>query len=143
MCLTLYIGTREVLPERETADLAVEPVGAGQQAVVQWFTQPSVQFVGAHTGCSCGFPSVVAEDLVEYYDGMLAGRSDRANDLRSVSALLQLVGAALEVGQPVELYPVWEGDESKAPKGVVQWSFSQLNPERMVFNQQFLYEVRR
>ena len=31
-----------------------------REAVIQWFTLPTVRFIGAHTGCSCGFPSVIA-----------------------------------------------------------------------------------
>jgi hypothetical protein len=30
---------------------------------------PHVRFIGAHTGCSCGFPSVIAEEPFEYYEG--------------------------------------------------------------------------
>ena len=67
MCLMLYIGTAEELPVASSADLRVESVAEGRQAVKQWFSQPAVQFVGAHTGCSCGFPSVIAEAPLEYY----------------------------------------------------------------------------
>jgi len=143
MCLMLYIGTREALPERETPDLSVEPVEDARRDVFQWFTQPVVQFVGAHTGCSCGFPSVVAESVIEYYDGMWEASPDRADDLRSVSALLQLLRAALDAGEPVELYPVWDGEEGKAPKGVVQWSLEQLGPETFFFTEQFMHVVRQ
>lgn len=142
MCLMLYIGTRESLPERETSDLIVGPVEEARQGVAQWFTQPVIQFVGAYTGCSCGFPSVVAESVSEYYDGMWPPPDERADDLRSVSALIQLLGAALDGGQPVELYPVWNGDEGEAPKGVVQWSFEQLTPETFFFTERFMYVVR-
>ena len=73
---------------------------------------------------------------------MWAESADRADDLRSVSALIQLLRAALDAGQPVELYPVWDGDEGKAPKSVVQWSLEQLDPETFFFNEQFMYVVR-
>ena len=137
MCLMLYIASRQGVPERATPDLKVEPVDELRLGVVRWFTQPVVQFVGAHTGCSCGFPSVMAEDVIEYYDGMWADSDDRADDLRSVSALIVLLRTALEAGQPVEpveLYPVWDGDEDGAPKGVVQWSLEHLAPDTFFFN---------
>jgi hypothetical protein len=41
------------------------------------------------------------------------------------------------------LYPVWEGDETKPPKGVIEWSFGRLDAERVFFNQHFLHVVRR
>ena len=142
MCLMLYVGSRQRLPEQKTPDLTVEPVEDARLGVVQWFTQPVIQFVGAHTGCSCGFPSVLAESVIEYYDGMWPDSDDRPDDLRSVSALIQLLRAALGAGQPVELYPVWDGDEAKAPKGVVHWSLEQLAPETFFFNEQFMHVVR-
>jgi hypothetical protein len=74
---------------------------------------------------------------------MLADSDDRTADLRSVSALIELLRVALGPGQAVELYPVWDGDEAKAPKGVVQWSLEQLAPETFFFNEQFMYIVRR
>jgi len=142
MCLMLYIGSYEGVPEGGTPDLSVEPVEETRRAVARWFEQPVVQFIGAHTGCSCGFPSVIADSVVEHYDDMWAGSGDRAADLRSVAALIRVVRAALEAGQPVELYPVADGDEDKAPKGVIHWSVDELVPDRFFFNEQFMHVVR-
>ena len=50
MCLMLYIGTDEELPLLSSRDLKVEHVDPARKAVRQWFAQPVVQFVGAHTG---------------------------------------------------------------------------------------------
>lgn len=61
MCLMLYIGTAEAQPVESSKDLTVENVEASRRSVVQWFSQPVVRFVGAHTGCSCGFPSIISE----------------------------------------------------------------------------------
>lgn len=142
MCLMLYIGTAEELPATSSADLRVESVGDGRHAVRQWFSQPVVQFVGAHTGCSCGFPSVFAEARVEYYEGMPLQSDDRAADLRSVRALLELVRQALVRVDRVELYPVADGDEPAPPKGVIEWRLSRLEPERLFFNERFMHVVR-
>ena len=92
MCLMLYIGTAEEIPLSSSADLNIERVDATRQGVTQWFSQPAVRFVGAHTGCSCGFPSVIAESPIEYYKGMSLQSDDRTADLRSVRALIELVG---------------------------------------------------
>ena len=143
MCLMLYVGTREGLPERQTPDVSIEPVEEGRRSVIRWFTQPVVQFVGAHTGCSCGFPSVLAETVVEYHDGMLDEPHERLDDLRSVSALIELLRGAVGTGQTVELYPVWDGHEGEAPKGAVHWSLERLTPDTFFFNEQFMYLVRQ
>jgi hypothetical protein len=142
MCLMLYIGSREALPERSTAELSVEPVEEARREVAQWFSQPAVQFVGAHTRCSCGFPSIVAESVIEYYEGMWADSGDRADDLRSVSALIGLLRGVLGAGQTVELYPVWDGEEGKVPKGVIHWALEELDPERFFFTERFIHVVR-
>jgi sulfatase modifying factor 1 len=141
MCLMLYIGTAAPLPLVTSADLRVEAVAPDRTDVRQWFTHPQVHFVGAHTGCSCGFPSVIAETPVEYYDGMPLDSDDRAADLRSVEALLDLLRQALRDSGLVELYPIADGDEAKEPKGQLEWIHSELVAERLFFNEGFVHRV--
>src|SRR5882672_10853145 len=129
MCLMLYIGTAEEFPLTSSVDLSVERVDEARQAVRQWFSQPAVRFVGAHTGCSCGFPSVIAESPLEYFEGMTLQSNDRAADLRSVRALVELVGQAATCSARVELYPVADGEESRQPKGIIDWQLEALDPE--------------
>jgi hypothetical protein len=73
---------------------------------------------------------------------MWADSGDRTDDLRSVSALIQLLRDALEAGRLVELYPVWDGDEREAPKGVVHWSLEHLDPATFFLNERFVHVVR-
>lgn len=143
MCLMLYIGSGLGLTIPPSPELTLEPVDGARLGVVQWFSQPVVQFVGAHTGCSCGFPSVVAETVIEHYDGIWAQSEDRSSDLRSVEALIRLLRVALESRDAVELYPVSDGDEALGPKGVVEWFVEHLAPETFLFNEQFMHVVRR
>lgn len=142
MCLMLYIATAEPLPVASSVDLSIESVDAARQTVTQWFSYPSVRFVGAHTGCSCGFPSVMAESPIEYYEGMPLLSDDRVADLRSVRALIELIRQVITPSQHVELYPVGDGDESQAPKGVIEWQLRSLDPERFFFTERFIHVVR-
>ena len=87
----LYIGTPTELPLDSSNDLKIERVDEGREGVKRWFTHPAVRFVGAHTGCSCGFPSVIAESPIEYFEGMSLPSDDREADLRSVRALVELI----------------------------------------------------
>jgi hypothetical protein len=137
----LYIATAEEIPLLSSADLNIENVDATRQDVKQWFSLPAVRFVGAHTGCSCGFPSVIAESPIEYYDGMSLQSDDRTADLRSVRALIELVGHAAVHSERVELYPVADGEESTPPKGVIVWHLRSLDPERLFFNERFMHVV--
>jgi hypothetical protein len=89
MCLMLYMATHGGQPRRNSPELSVEEVEPSREAVRQWFSLPVVRFIGAHTGCSCGFPHVVGDEPVEYWAGMF-GDQDREADLRSVESLLVL-----------------------------------------------------
>ena len=137
----LYIGTGRDLALQSDRNLRVEDVDERRQEVRRWFSQPVVHFVGAHTGCSCGFPSVIAETPIEYYPGMPLEGDDRAADLQSVRALVELIGRILKDSERVELYPIADGDEAKPPKGVIRWRLRALEPEQFFFNEQFLHVV--
>jgi hypothetical protein len=52
----LYLATSNEQPLRRSLELSVEEVEPSREAVRQWFSLPIVRFIGAHTGCSCGFP---------------------------------------------------------------------------------------
>jgi hypothetical protein len=142
MCLMLYIGTAEELPLVSSADLIIRSVDAARGNVKQWFSYATVRFVGAHSGCSCGFPSITAESPIEYFEGMLLQCGDRVADLRSIRALIELIGRAAARSERVELYPVYDGEEATAPKGVIDWPLDSLNPERLFFNERFMHVVR-
>jgi hypothetical protein len=140
MCLMLYMATRGDVPVRSSPELSVEEVEPSREAVREWFSLPVVRFIGAHTGCSCGFPHVVAEEPIEYWDGMFDGQ-DRDADLESVDSLLGLVREHVRATGEVQLYPVWDGEEGSAPKGVINLGLGALNREQFFFNEQFFYHV--
>jgi len=142
MCLMLYVGCKEPLRERSDPDLRIEPVEPGRRAVEQWLSLPSVQFVGAHTQCSCGFPHVIAAAPIEYWEGMWSDSDEREADIRSMRALIELLRDVIKPGESVELYTVWDGNEGEAPKGRLGWSLERIAPDTSVFTEQFLYEVR-
>jgi hypothetical protein len=142
MCLMLYIGTASEIPLRSSPDLSVENVDEARQSVRQWFSRPVVQFLGAHTGCSCGFPSVIAEHPVSYYEGMPLQSTDRAADLRSVRALIELLGQVVKPDEPVELLPIGDGNQAMAPKGVIECQLDGLDPERFFLNEGFIHLIR-
>ncbi len=142
MCLMLYVGCKEPLRERSDPDLRIEPVETDRRAVEQWFSLPSVQFVGAHTHCSCGFPHVIAQTPIEYWEGIWPDSDERRADIRSMRALIEVLRDMIKPGESVELYPVWNGNEGEPPKGRVEWSLGRLTPDESLFTEQFLYEIR-
>jgi hypothetical protein len=132
----LYIATQADVPVRSSPELSVEEVEPSREAVREWFSLPVVRFIGAHTGCSCGFPHVVAEEPIEYWDGMFDGQ-DRDADLESVDSLLRLVREQVRATGEVQLYPAWDGQEGSPPKGVINLELGALRRERFFFNEQF------
>jgi hypothetical protein len=143
MCLMLYLRTANDLPLQSTPDLTVEPVEPSREEVRQWFSLPTVRFIGAHTRCSCGFPSVIADEPVEYFEGIFSDSEHRAADLRSLQALITLVREQVAAGGSVELYPVSDGDEGRPPKGTLDVTIEALQPDTFFFNERFLYRVSR
>lgn len=144
MCLMLYLGSQRPLPLRRSEYLAIEPVSEAAGVVRDHVQREFVYFVGSYTGCSCGFPSVVAESEIEYYEGMFGDADpDRETELASVRALMTVIDEALE-GQPdCVLLPVWQGSEKVAPKGDAHWDRKNMSPERFVLTEQFRYTIVR
>jgi hypothetical protein len=87
----LYMATSTDLPLRTSPEITIEEVESSREAVLQSFRLPVVRFIGAHTGCSCGFPSVRAETPVDYFEGGFRDAQHRELDLQSVRALLNLI----------------------------------------------------
>ena len=143
MCLTVYLGTSVEPPLVATPNLTVKRVSPDAEPVRQWFSLPHVCFVGAHTGCSCGFPYVGADEPIEYWEGMFDESEDRQNDIRSMEALLDLVRPHVLESGFVELYPVWNGEEALPPIGTVGLSLGPVRAETFVFTERFLYRVSR
>ena len=140
MCLMLYMATRRDVPVRSAPELSVEEVEPSRGAVQQWFSLPVVRFIGAHTGCSCGFPHVIAEEPIEYWEGMFDGQ-DREADLKSVESLLVLVREHVTAAGAVELYAVWDGEESHPPQGVISVGLDSLHRETFLLTERFFYRV--
>lgn len=136
----LYMATQGDVPVRASPELSVEEVERSRETVRQWFSLPVVRFIGAHTGCSCGFPHVVAEEPIEYWEGMFDGE-DREADLKSVESLLTLVREHVAATGEVQLYPVWDGDEGKPPKDMINLGVGALHRESFFFTEQFFYRV--
>ena len=137
----VYLATAREQSTFESSDLNIEPVEAESNGVGRVFALPFVRFVGAHTGCSCGFPSIAAEQPVEYFDGMFGDTEGREADIESLRALLDIVKEQVAASGSAEIYPVWQGEEELAPKGAITLSIGQLDAQRFFFIERFLYRI--
>ena len=142
MCLMLYLATTGDQPYVESDLLNVEDVEPKRLAVRRWLTLPVVRFVGAHTGCSCGFRSITATEPVEYDEGMFYEDARTAATARaSLAALLAMARSFAERDGEIELLAVWDGDEAEPPLGTIDKGVEELRPDTWFFIERFLYRV--
>lgn len=138
----VYLASDVALAPRRSDELNLDHVTVANGAVRQWLALPEMREVGAHTGCGCGFPHVIADEPVEWFEEMFDEEAeDRPKDLASVRALLAVIDEALAQSDSVELFPVWSGDEGNEPLGIVEWQRSALTPETFVLTERFLYRI--
>ena len=143
MCLMLYLAAPVEIPLQTSPDLTVEDVLPARAAVLARFSLPHVKYIGSHSGCSCGFPSIQSNVPVDYFDGMLIETNERDKDLRSVRALLDLIRPLVSSGGEVQMYPIWDLEEHKQPIATINWHVDSLNAEKFFFHEQFLHRVLR
>lgn len=94
--------------------LTVEELSEPEQAVSHQVSLPHVRFLGAHTGCSCGFDYGVGEA------GSDAEREQEQSGRLSVAALRDFLETQLRAGVLLELFSCWAGEESRAPAEVLE-----------------------
>ena len=144
MCLGVFLASASEIPLYESPEISVQVVSDSEKGVGRLFTLHHIRYIGAHGGCSCGFPHVIAEQPVEWHEGFFESEDeDRSKDLTSVRGLFALIATQLEHSTEVQIYPVWNGDEEKASKGTIDLAFSELDPERFFFNEQFLHRIHK
>jgi hypothetical protein len=140
----LYMATTGDQPYVATELLNVEDVEPKRLAVRRWLSLPVVRFVGAYTGCSCGFRSVVATEPIEFDPEMFHaddGEDTTPEAQASLAALMVMARTFAERDGAVELLAVWDGDEVEPPLGTIHRDVSDLQPETWFFIERFLYRV--
>ena len=107
MCQVLYIAADRELPliawHEQTPAFHVTPLPEREEAVRRHFSKPHVYYLGAHTGCSCGFA---------YGHLDLRDEKDQTEDTASRASTAGLRAYLAQVSRDgdVELYSCWEGD---------------------------------
>ncbi|MEZ5316209.1 MAG: hypothetical protein R2752_02300 [Vicinamibacterales bacterium] len=141
MCMAVYAAADAPLPlvEWDTAQPAfnVHPLEPRDEPVRRHFTRPFVVFVGAHTGCACGFAY-----------GAFAPRDDleRAEDARaraSVTALRRYLTAAVAELGVVELFSCWEGDQGAEARHRLEVGPDHFGGEAFEFPEKAYFVVHR
>lgn len=114
MCMTLFIAARRPLPpvpwDAAAPGFHLQPVAESERAVLTQFRTAHVHFLGAHTGCSCGFTYGLRE--VRNAEDQREEDASRA----SVDALRRYLETAVAAQGEVELFASWEQDWTTPPR---------------------------
>ncbi len=72
---------------------------------------------------------------------MFGDDRERRQGLKSVESLLALIREHVIESGEVQLYAVWNGNESRPPKGEIAVALDALERDTFFLNEQFLYRV--
>lgn len=136
MCLAVYIASATALPlvtwDEARPAFYVDGV-APNDPVRARFSMPNVNYLGSHEGCGCGFKYGVMPAGLEDQDDEAKGRA-------AVDALRAYVAKAA-VGQPIEMFACWEGEQQLPVLETERISPEQLGGESFDFQQRHLLRV--
>ena len=152
MCFVLYAGTVSALPRvawnKDSPNLAVEPLKEQDATIKQYFSNPEVQYVGSTSGCGCDFPNVMLQNgswPVIDTDEAEKDEFEKAQDISERHNRELLIGLLQANGNNVvELYGFWIGDkeaEAKSPLFVESISLERIRQPDFRFKEQVLYRV--
>lgn len=120
MCMELFVASdRPIdLSSGWNAEpyLTIEPAEHVEGAIARLFSFPHIRFLGAHTGCSCGFEYGLNEP------GSEAERESEEAGRKSVEALRAFLETYLRMGAALELISCWEGKKWPDPHRATQVS---------------------
>jgi hypothetical protein len=100
MCLAVYLASDRSLPLVEQAAFLVRPLERREAGVRRHFSKPHIYYIGAYTGCGCGF---IPDDPSE--------AAQRAETIAQFVAYLDREVPELQL----ELFVCWEGAQAKTP----------------------------
>jgi hypothetical protein len=118
----LYMASDEPAPripwDEHNPTFYVSELSEDEGRVARQFTKPHVAYLGAHTGCSCGF---------------CPEQDDDPQALASLSALKSYLELLLANFGSVELFQCWDGDQEQDPGARYRLAPSNLGPDPLCY----------
>jgi hypothetical protein len=136
----VYIGTDREPPLLERDEISIKTLSPDDSPVLSRINRQFVHFVGAHSGCSCGFRHIVAQEPIPYFDGMFRENED-PKDRESTAALVELIQGLLDPGESLTIYPIWFDAKAEPPHGTIHLQADDLTADTFFFVEQLLYEI--
>jgi hypothetical protein len=123
MCYMLYLSSDAPLPvskfNRQNPAFYLSDSDGNIKQARERFTKKYVYYVGAHTGCGCGF----------FYNSSDDGTDDYLINKKSATDLVETIKEALKNSETVELLVSWAGNENKEPQKIYR-----MTPEQLIAN---------
>ena len=119
----------------------IQPLTEAEALVASRLAKTHVVYLGAHTGCSCGFTYGLGKSTA--WDKDAAQESDDVLGRASVAALQRFLEDCLSRSAEVDLLSCWEGDES-LPLEQEKWvDLEFFGGDAFEFEQRTLYHITR
>ena len=141
MCMALYLATDEPVEGPAWSEASplfnVQALTEGEAPVRLQFSKQHLVYLGAHTGCSCGF---------SYGADPLETPEDAAEDVNAREAVASLRGfleRCLATSETVELFACWEGDQGSPPDSKVEVGPKHFGGDSFRLPEKRFYLIRR
>jgi hypothetical protein len=119
----------------------VQPLTELEGQVASRLARAHVVYLGAHTGCSCGFTYGLGKSTSWNKDA--PQESDDAQGRASVAGLRRFLEDNLSSSARVQLLSCWEGDESLPFEQEKEVDLEFFGGDAFEFEQRVLYHVTR
>ena len=142
----LYAGTQKTLPLREWRKTApalwVRPLVEGEEVVGPHFSKPTIQYIGATSGCGCDFPHSLlngGEWVSPEKEAEETSPEEQQTYRSNGQALMNLLS---DFGEDTyELYGFWAGNGAKAPLAVEDIPLQRIVEPDFRFCEQVFYRI--
>src|SRR5262245_10126110 len=141
MCMALYVAAEIVLPRVPWVEAApafnTQELAGHEDVVRERFSKTNVVFLGAHTGCSCGF------SYGELDPETPEEKEDDRRSRESVRHLREYLADALKSTPELEIFACWEGDQSQPETARRVVSVDHFGGEAFGLNEHEMLVLRR
>lgn len=132
MCLAVYLASsiplNEISWNKKLPAFYLTKL-SNKDRIGKQFKLPHFYYLGAHTGCGCGFIK----------DGNIGDDLKKCN--ANYSALAKAMNGAENQKATMQIFSCWEGDQDKAPESVVSRAIFQLEEPKFEFKELQLINI--
>jgi hypothetical protein len=142
----LYAGTEKALPllewSKDAPTIWVRPLVEGEEIVRSHFSKPTIQYIGATSGCGCDFPHSLLNDgewlslEKEAEETSLEEQQTYRSNGHALMNLLRDFGEGT-----YELYAFWAGNGTKTPLAVESIPLQGIVDPDFRFREQVFYKI--